>query len=98
MFGYLEPLDGTLDIGHTNDGDELRFSRVQLDMEDVEFTDENCMDVFFSHLNSQGRLRLIEEGSPEVANLLKTAEEEGPEIAQYLRKVFDEIGLLKATN
>ena len=91
--GFLETDDGALDLGHTYDGEELRFHRVSLDMEDFEFTDENCMDRYLQHLASAGNLRLLAKDSPEISGLLKEAEEFG--CTEHLQRVFAEIGLLE---
>lgn len=69
VFGFLEPVDGLLDLGQTYDGEELRFSRVEIDLGDFEFTMEACMDRYLSHLESAGRLCLVDSNSEEVKGL-----------------------------
>ena len=93
----MQPYDGTLDMGCTYDGEPLKFTRTPLELRDFDFEPHQCIELYLKHLESKGRLELIEPSDALIEEALSAQQAEYPSYPKAkadLAATFERLGVL----
>ena len=98
IHGFIQPVDGTLDLGHTQDGEELRFDRTYIDLREFRFTAQNCMSLYLKHLSDREELELLTHDSEPFKEWLFKGEQEREGYLKDITEIVNQIGFVKRIN